>query len=1504
MKTINARFLLFLCILLKISQYVSTQEFKKFSGERENYLNELDLFMGKNITDKHQAVYNEFKTIWQVDSLFTEDEQDRIIHISRKLKKRKFKPVPHFINYLRVLNTFKRSTLDLTYYDTWEKGLLDIIDSRKTTISETDKFFKFTVDLVQSNILYKSPATVWKASKPEYKFIANKDFKISFGNVDITCYSKRDSIQIFKTHGEFYPLDNLWKGTGGLVTWERGGYNRDEVFAKLNEYEINMSKSEYKAENANFTNSLYFDSPLKGSIHDKVKYIRTPENATYPKFESYKKNFKIDNLYENVNYEGGLAMHGSKLVGTGTGEEKAKIYLFRNDTLIIVASSVYFGFKADRITGPKTSVIIKLKKDSIYHPGLLFRYVVPKKELTLARSDDYTTRCPYFNSYHNIDMTFEQLIWNMDEPIMKFTAPIGAAIGIANFESVNYFNYDYFVEMQGIDEFHPLISIRSFARMMGSNEFTATDYAQYLNKSITQIRQMLMRISVLGFIFYDTNAETARIKPKLTNYLAASVAKIDFDVLGFPSRTEAPLENALFDIRTYDLTINGISNIYVSDSQNVVIFPERERIILKRNRNFQFNGAIIAGLFTFYGDNFFFNYDSFKINLQNVDSLTVRFLTGETDNYGFPVIDKIDNTIQHITGEVYIDRADNKSGRISYSEYPIFNSKENSYVFYERKDIKSGVYEQDDFYFEVYPFTIDSLDNFNRKSLDFEGEFVSAGIFPPFEQTLSLQKDKSLGFYQLTPDEGFPLYGGKGNYKNEIYLSNEGLLGKGTIQYLSAEAKSNDISFYPDSLNAYVDHFEMTKETTGTQFPWVESSNNYIHWLPYKDEFYVYKKDVDFKMFNDSTFLAGNLKLGPGGLYGSGKMDLKNSVLKSNSFTYKANDIFADTADFSLKSLHTDGFTVKTNNINAHIDYISEKAYFNSNEEFTLVDFPENKYVSYLDNFIWDMNTKEMAMGVRKKYPPGTTEAEEELGEPEGPRYISTDPAQDSLSFVSPLAHYDYNNNLLKASDVKFIDVADARIYPHEGKVIIEPDGKMRTLENADILANTTSKYHNFYMSTVNIHSKHNYTGIGNYDYVDENARKQSIHFNEIKVDENMQTTASGDIYEPDNFTLSPTYKYQGKVFLEAESKLLTFKGATMIEHNCDKLNTRWLKFNTTIDPYNIYIPVDEQPFDINRKRIYCGIYIHYDSVHVYPAFFTPKKYHSDNPIITAQGFLYYDKASQLYKIGSREKFYDRFMAGNYLSLHREDCEIYGEGKIDLGADLGLVKLVSAGNARHKINKNITTIDMLLGVDFYIDEDIIGVIAEEIDSMPDAEATDLSSMTYDKGIIELAGKQVAGLYKDELNLFGEVKEIPPALKHTIFFNELKLRWNDMTNSYRSYGKIGIGSINETQINRRVNGLMEIQIKRSGDIFDIYLELDENHWYYFGYTRGVMQTHSSNKEYLEKIKVLNPKDRKQRVRTKGGGLSYIYMVSTDRKKDRFLYKYLESRKEEEDLKEEK
>ena len=136
---------------------------------------------------------------------------------------------------------------------------------------------------------------------------------------------------------------------------------------------------------------------------------------------------------------------------------------------------------------------------------------------------------------------------------------------------------------------------------------------------------------------------------------------------------------------------------------------------MKKNRHFQFDGQVQAGLFTFTGKNFFFNYDTFKIDLQKIDSLRIRYLTGQIDNYGFPVAEKAQNLIEDLKGELYIDRPDNKSGRKSYPEYPIFSSSENGYVYYDDKNIQNGVYSRDKFFFQIYPFEMDSLDNFNRQ---------------------------------------------------------------------------------------------------------------------------------------------------------------------------------------------------------------------------------------------------------------------------------------------------------------------------------------------------------------------------------------------------------------------------------------------------------------------------------------------------------------------------------------------------------------------------------------------------------------------------------------------------------------------------------------------------------------------------------------------------------------------------------------------------------------------
>ena len=48
--------------------------------------------------------------------------------------------------------------------------------------------------------------------------------------------------------------------------------------------------------------------------------------------------------------------------------------------------------------------------------------------------------------------------------------------------------------------------------------------------------------------------------------------------------------------------------------------------------------------------------------------------------------------------------------------------------------IQNGKYQRKNFYFQLDPFTIDSLDNFSNEGLTFKGKMETAGIFPTFKE--------------------------------------------------------------------------------------------------------------------------------------------------------------------------------------------------------------------------------------------------------------------------------------------------------------------------------------------------------------------------------------------------------------------------------------------------------------------------------------------------------------------------------------------------------------------------------------------------------------------------------------------------------------------------------------------------------------------------------------------------------------------------------------------------
>ena len=280
----------------------------------------------------------------------------------------------------------------------------------------------------------------------------------------------------------------------------------------------------------------------------------------------------------------------------------------------------------------------------------------------------------------------------------------------------------------------------------------------------------------------------------------------------------------------------------------------------------------------------------------------------------------------------------------------------------------------------------------------------------------------------------------------------------------------------------------------------------------------------------------------------------------------------------------------------------------------------------------------------------------------EGPKFISVHPKQDSLSFVSPTAKYSLLKQMITAKDVKFIRAADGTIYPNGEAIIIEKKAVMREIHSCEIKANNTTRYHTIYNAKAKIYGRKRFEGSGDYDYIDETERSQKIHFSTIKQDSTIQTFATGKIIEPDGFTLSTNYDYQGDVMLTAANEFLIFDGAAKIRHDCDIIGSKWLKFKAEIDPTDIFIPIDSIPKSINNDILSAGMRMTFrtDSSHIYSSFLTKPKERRDFPVLSVGGFLHYDSEDGKYKISNREKLEEFNLPGNYMHMHKTICNIYG----------------------------------------------------------------------------------------------------------------------------------------------------------------------------------------------------------------------------------------------------
>ena len=1446
----------------------------------ENLPAELGMYLDQATSQDDRKKANA-KLIQQFEPIYKgwdESTQIRYRDICVTMQKLRVKQFPDFAHFIEVTNLM--ATKGSANFAVWV-DCLEFLQARNKKIKDFTDFVDFSEQLENDRMLNNVRTSVWQAQAGAQYILKleGKNIVVEFPKkMELYYSSDKDNGTIYGTTGRFYYFDNKWYGNGGRLNWDRTGLPTTVCWAELKGYEAVTKFPKFNADSVLFTNTKYFTKPILGRVEEALSGQTEPEKYTYPKFRSYQKDFEMKNIVEGVDYSGSFMMNGAKFV-TSDSKHPASLLFRRNGKVFARVQSVKFTITSKQIASERASMRLYIGEDSIYNDGITMRYNVGERKVIFINDSKRNFYSPYGDSYHMLDLFSESIEWKMDKDELDFSMISTGGQNFASFESANYYSYARYRQLQGIEEVGPVIRVYKYMQSKGmAYDFKIDGFAKSISLDVNQARLMMHTLAKVGLVTYNEATDHVYVQEKLVDYYKAynKNKKHDYDALMMQSAAKGT--NATIDLKSNELKIRGVDKFVVSDSQAVAITPKGD-VTVRKNRDIEFSGRINVGRFVMYVTDATFFYDKFSLDLPKIDSLYF-FVSDFKD----PAKEHIVYTpLYKLVGDIQIDKPDNHNGLTKNKEFPIFTSKENSFVYYDRPFVEKGVYTRDKFYYSLRPFTLRSLSDFPTDSLVLNGSLTSAGIFPEIDEPLKVQPDYSLGFVIKTGKTGLPAYGGKGTYHNTIDLSYKGLRGRGQLDYLTSVTRSKNIIFHPDSMMAVTDTFYVV-ETGG--FPDIRNGKTNERWYPYGDSMRVAQvmKGTPFRMYHDDALLAGHVTLHPDGATAGGLATIKEGELASPLFALHPMDMDSRVTEFTLHSLKHNTIAFHALNMKSHVDYKTRTAEFTSNAPLERTELPLMNYAAYVDRFTWGIDRQMLALSNSKSNTSQGMDAKPlrdrvEAGEMPGATFVSTGSRQDSLKFNALKADYQYDLAEMKCDGVYVVNVADAAIAPGGDTLHIRKGGAIDHLSKSQILASRENKYHLAYDCDIQIANGKQYAAKGYIDYIDEDKKKQKIQLTDIAPNAKGMTVGNGFINDDANFTLNSAFGFAGKVRVEADTMFYHFDGGVRLLHKCNTDHeVGLLAYADYTDPENIRVSVPEIPTDWKGERITASILMHPTTMMPYPAFLT-KERAADNELMHAWGQLSYDSKSKTYMIASARKQEDpEEVVDRYLKLNTESCLVTGEGPVKFNMKEGLTHIFAYGDASVSTRGDQFALSTVFGFSFPLDDKVVASMSQQITDDLRLSAANTDNDLLRRALVFLEGDEKGTeLYSDYVTT-GQFDKMPKSVENTLLFGHIDWQYSPSLGYYYD-GVTSLLAIGKQQLNLATRVKMQFITRGNASKLTIYLQIAADHWYYFSYDSqaGRMTIHTSVGTWADQIKEI-PAD-KRTVESKAA--KFIYKIGSSR-----------------------
>ncbi|WP_187264481.1 hypothetical protein [Pontibacter beigongshangensis] len=1301
-------------------------------------------------------------------------------------------------------------------------------------------------------------------------------------NVDFTFVTAHDSAAIRHTSGHVVLAHQLFAGEGGSFEWQVNGSPALVIFRQ---YSFSITAPAFKVPDATLSYPAMLQEKIDGAFEFKSIRRSSKGQTGYPKFISFTDNARLKNLGQNMGYRGGFSLAGNVMGSNCLDGKSSEIVVSHNGVRKFRSESRGFVISDSLLTSNRASVEIFQGKDLLTHPAMQLVYSRPANTLTLTREKGTHANTPFLDNYHQLEILAERLRWNLATADIDFITVSNKMLVPVRLESASYFSNSQYQQLVGVATFHPLKPLIAYATKARTSEFNVSDVAKYTRIPEDGFRDAASRLSQLGFVDFDAPSGHMVLKQKAWHYVGASQHKHDYDHLVIKSLVPSG-KNATLNLETNRLEVRGVRKVFfTSDTTSIYIIPDSSKITILSNRDMEFSGEVHANQLAFKGTDFKFDYNEFSIDLQKLQFMTLNTKEPSKNSKSKNINQIVPGKNGKFSGKIYINRPDNKSGKEYLSDYPKFDALSGGQLSFSSPDILGGAYDTT-VYFEMFPFKVDSLSDSRRGVVGFKGRFHSGGMMPPFETKVVKMPDGTMGFRHKAPEAGIPVFEGKGVVHDSIVMNAGGLQSSGKLKYLTATLEAPSFTFYQDSVLAPAGSAVTMAEPKagGADLPGASLAAYSMRWLPKADTMYL-NPQQPMQLYKEPFSFDGIVRLSPGGLYGSGKVDNETSRVVSERFVFNQRSFTARNGQLVLKSDIADKPALNARQVHVNYDLAKGQVDFETVQKgVASLEFPKAQYKTSLSSGSWDIAQRKVNL---KANADGASNL-----------FYSLHPEQAGLRFIATSGEYDLEENALLAIGVPHVAVADSYIVPDSGKIEITAGAVMKPMQHAGIMADSLHQFHKMYAGNIRILSRHAFQGDALYAY--QGAEEPyELHFSDFaygaaaansKKKVPMYTSAVATVEEATPFPVFPSILYRGKVGMNSAQKYLNFDGFLRLNFSGNEAGTDWFPFRRdSLNPEKVLIPL-LNPKTADGIPLRTGLHVAAATTDIYSTFVSRKQDQEDLDLFTVDGLLSFNKDKNEFEIGDPNIQQDGSLyEGNLLRYNPDSNKLSFKGKLNLLKPTRNFGIEAAGAGTANMDSSLYLLDTFMAIDLDIPAQALSIMAkglkENVEGLPDAVSADEQTLAR---IGDFLSQRDAEKYKEKsVAKYVPLPSLSSKLVRSLLLNKVNLKWSEEKKAWYSVGKLSLAGILKEDINAQLDGYLELRQEYGRPVVTLYMQADMYNWYYFSFVDNGLIVDSSDDKFN---KVIRSKSKGSRELT---AVNYGFFVAQPEERTGFVGSFRKS-----------